>query len=139
MGDKEEARAVAKKCNVPLTESLEGSAEEILEKASTLSYPVLIKAALGGGGKGMVKCKNAFELQHELPLVARQAQNYFGNGKVYVEQYLDSPRHIEIQVFGDHLGRITSYNVCYTKLLRTKAEKKSISKSSPLFGKKVGL
>ncbi len=106
MGDKEEARAVAKKCNVPLTESLEGSAEEILEKASTLSYPVLIKAALGGGGKGMVKCKNAFELQHELPLVARQAQNYFGNGKVYVEQYLDSPRHIEIQVFGDHLGNL---------------------------------
>lgn len=101
MGDKQMARNIAREAKVPLTPSWEGSIQEILSQTDQMAFPVLVKAAMGGGGKGMVICKNKKELIDQLPVVARQAQRYFGDDRIYVERYITSPRHIEIQVLAD--------------------------------------
>nr|WP_319399095.1 biotin carboxylase N-terminal domain-containing protein [uncultured Carboxylicivirga sp.] len=104
MGDKQTARNIARQCKVPVTPSWEGSVDEILQQASSMDFPVLIKAALGGGGKGMVICNDEQSLQLQLPAVARQALSFFGDDRVYVEKYIASPRHIEVQVLADDFG-----------------------------------
>ncbi len=104
MGDKQEARKIAKQANIPLTKSYEGDVDELLVKADSMPYPVLIKAAMGGGGKGMTRCHNKLELTESLEAVSRQAASYFGDGRIYVEQYIPSPRHIEVQVLADQHG-----------------------------------
>nr|WP_321409201.1 biotin carboxylase N-terminal domain-containing protein [uncultured Carboxylicivirga sp.] len=104
MGDKQTARDIARKCKVPITQSWEGEVDEIIQQADEMPYPVLIKAAMGGGGKGMVICQDKESLQSQLLSVSRQAKNYFGDDRVYVEQYLESPRHIEVQVLADEYG-----------------------------------
>ncbi len=105
MGDKQMARSIAQKARVPLTPSWEGSIEDILAQSSEMTFPILIKAAMGGGGKGMVICNNHTELSEQLPAVARQAERYFGDGRIYAERYLNSPRHIEVQVLADSMGQ----------------------------------
>lgn len=104
MGDKQMARQIARKAQLPLTPSWKGSIQEILAQTDQMTFPVLVKAALGGGGKGMVICNNKNELIDQLPIVARQAQRYFGDDRIYVERYIASPRHIEVQVLADELG-----------------------------------
>ncbi|MCU4175471.1 biotin carboxylase N-terminal domain-containing protein [Carboxylicivirga sp. N1Y90] len=104
MGDKQMARQIARKAKVPLTPSWEGSIQEILSQTDQMSFPVLVKAAMGGGGKGMVICNNEDELIDQLPIVARQALRYFGDDRIYVERYISSPRHIEVQVLADEYG-----------------------------------
>ena len=101
MGDKQEARKIAREARIPLTQSFEGDVDDLLKQADNLPYPVLIKAAMGGGGKGMTRCHNKQELNSSLETVARQAANYFGDGRIYVEQYIAAPRHIEVQVLAD--------------------------------------
>lgn len=102
MGNKIEARNFVKSIGVPVTEGITGSKTAILEQKNTLPYPVLVKAASGGGGKGMRIVMQKEHLQEALEATSREAQAYFGDGTVYVEKYLEEPRHIEFQLLADH-------------------------------------
>jgi len=104
MGNKIVARNFMKEIGVPVIEGIHGTLSEITAKAGTLSYPVLIKAAAGGGGKGMRRVNNQNELKEALLATAREAKSYFNDDSVYVEKYLEAPRHIEIQILGDKKG-----------------------------------
>ena len=104
MGNKIEARKIAVKHGIPVTFGMMGSHEEILQMADTMPYPVLIKAAAGGGGKGMHIVWEKHDLKTELERASREAEKYFGDGTVFIEQYIETPRHIEVQVLADHYG-----------------------------------
>ena len=106
MGNKIEARKVAVKHGIPVTFGLMGSHEETLQMADTLPYPVLIKAAAGGGGKGMHIVWDKESLKPEMERASREAEKYFGDGTVFIEQYIERPRHIEVQVLADHHGNV---------------------------------
>lgn len=104
MGDKVQARKFVQAQDVPVIEGKTGSKEELLEAAEELSFPLLIKAAAGGGGKGMRIVREKKDLHEALEATEREATSYFGDGTVYAERYLTEPRHIEVQVFGDKHG-----------------------------------
>ena len=106
MGNKIAARKKAIELGVPVTFGTMGSHDEIMDQADTLPYPILIKAAAGGGGKGMHIVWKKDDLKYELERASREAQNYFGDGAVFVEQYIENPRHIEVQVLADHFGNV---------------------------------
>lgn len=106
MGNKIAARKFAMDNGIPVTYGVSGSVETIMSHAAALPYPVLIKAAAGGGGKGMHLVHNADALLLHLEQASREAEKYFGNGEVYVEQYIENPRHIEVQVLADHFGNV---------------------------------
>ncbi|HLF18156.1 MAG TPA: acetyl-CoA carboxylase biotin carboxylase subunit [Candidatus Omnitrophota bacterium] len=109
MGDKVVAKETMKKCGVPLTPGGKGvikSQEEALQVAKKIRYPVIIKAAAGGGGKGMRVCHNDVKLMSSFSLAQQEAQANFGNPDVYIEKYIEEPRHVEIQVLGDDYGNI---------------------------------
>jgi acetyl-CoA carboxylase biotin carboxylase subunit len=104
MGNKIEARAWAKKSGVPITEGLTGTKKELMKAKDRVGFPVLLKAAAGGGGKGMTIVRDESMLEEALESTARQAKAYFGDETVYIEKYLDEPRHIEIQILADRHG-----------------------------------
>ena len=106
MGDKVEARSFAQRAGVPITEGVTGPPDELRQQADTLPYPVLVKAAAGGGGKGMRIVRSASELPDALTSTSREAKAYFGDATVYIEKYLETPRHIEVQLLGDHYGNL---------------------------------
>ena len=106
MGNKIEARKIAVKEGLPVTYGIMGSQEDILAQADALPYPVLIKAAAGGGGKGMHIVWEKTTLKDEMQRASREAEKYFGHGTVFVEQYIENPRHIEVQVLADHYGNV---------------------------------
>jgi acetyl/propionyl-CoA carboxylase alpha subunit len=107
MGDKIRARAFAIAQGVPVAPSLEaGDAQDLAARAGAIGFPLLIKAAAGGGGKGMRIVRTAAELPASLEAAAAEAQRYFGDGRVYAERYIDRPRHIEVQVLGDGAGNV---------------------------------
>ena len=106
MGNKIEARKLAIKHGIPVAFGMMGSHDEILQMADTLPYPVLIKAAAGGGGKGMHIVWEKADLKQEMERASREAENYFGDGTVFIEQYIENPRHIEVQVLADHFGNV---------------------------------
>ncbi|MBR7023539.1 MAG: ATP-grasp domain-containing protein [Bacteroidales bacterium] len=106
MGNKIAARKIAVKHGIPVTFGMMGSHEEILEQADTLPYPILIKAAAGGGGKGMHIVWEKSELKNEMERASREAEKYFGDGTVFVEQYIENPRHIEVQILADYFGNV---------------------------------
>lgn len=110
MGNKIEAREQARKAGVPLVEGATGSPDELMARAKGLKYPVLVKAAAGGGGKGMRIVGKADELKAALTATAREAKAYFGSDTVYLEHYLEQPRHIEIQVLADEHGHAVHLN-----------------------------
>jgi acetyl-CoA carboxylase, biotin carboxylase subunit len=107
MGDKIEAKRTAKKLGIPVVPGSEGgigSDQEAAKIAGDIGYPVLIKAAAGGGGRGMKVARNAGELSLALSTARTEAKAAFGDDAVYIEKYLERPRHIEIQVLGDGKG-----------------------------------
>lgn len=106
MGNKIESRNFVKEVEVPLIESFSGNVDELKKLAPNLDYPVLIKAAAGGGGKGMRIVIDPANFESALESTSREAKNYFGDATVYVEKYLDSPRHIEVQILGDNHGNV---------------------------------
>lgn len=106
MGNKIEARRFIKSINVPLTEGITGTPNELLASGSALDFPILVKAAAGGGGKGMRIVRKASELQLAVESTSREALSYFGNGDVYIEKFIENPRHIEIQIIGDNFGSV---------------------------------
>ncbi len=104
MGNKIEARKIAKEIDIPITESVEGSIDELMKKDIEISYPLIVKAAAGGGGKGMKIINSKSELKENLESAFREATNYFGDGTVYIEKYIENPRHIEVQILADNFG-----------------------------------
>lgn len=106
MGNKIDARNFAIANNIPLTKGFTQSPEELLKNADNLPYPILIKAAAGGGGKGMHIVRKPSELAESLEKASREAQKYFGNNSIFVEQYIEKPRHIEFQILADHFGNV---------------------------------
>ncbi|MCC6475991.1 acetyl-CoA carboxylase biotin carboxylase subunit [bacterium] len=107
MGSKTQARALMIKAGVPVVPGTEGAlnnAKEAAEFAKRAGYPVLLKAAAGGGGKGMRVVRSDGELEAALSAAQREATASFGDGAVYVEKYLEQPRHIEVQIFADSNG-----------------------------------
>ncbi|MBN1198488.1 MAG: acetyl-CoA carboxylase biotin carboxylase subunit [Bacteroidales bacterium] len=106
MGNKIEARSWAKNSGVPITEGVTGDKETLIKACNAIGFPVLLKAAAGGGGKGMTIVREAGQLEEALEATARQAKAYFGDDTVYIEKYLEEPRHIEIQILGDLHGNV---------------------------------
>ena len=107
MGDKIEAKRTAKRLGIPVVPGSEGgvSDQEAPLLARDIGFPVLIKAAAGGGGRGMKVASSAAELSQALATARAEARAAFGDDTVYLEKYLARPRHIEIQVLGDGRGR----------------------------------
>jgi len=106
-GDKSTAKNTMKKLGVPTvpgSESIISSVDEALGIAREVGYPVIIKATAGGGGKGMRVCFSDEDLKKFLPLAQGEAQAAFGNPGVYIEKYIQNPKHIEIQFLGDRFG-----------------------------------
>jgi len=107
MGDKVAARKLMMAAGVPVVPGSPGTLEsedEVRAVASRIGYPVMLKAAAGGGGKGMRLVENDHDLASLVRTVANEAKSSFGDGRFYVEKFVRRPRHIEVQVFGDHQG-----------------------------------
>ncbi len=111
MGEKEKARAAMKSAGVPILPGSEGilnSADEALEYAKSVGFPVIIKAAHGGGGRGMRVIRNEEELPNLFHAATSEAAASFGNGDMYMEKFIERPRHIEFQILADEHGKVVS-------------------------------
>ena len=109
LGDKARARRAMKKAGVPILPGSDGpidGEEKALKVAKDLGYPIIIKAVAGGGGRGMRVIRAPGELGKSLKTAQREAEAAFGVGDVYLEKYVENPRHIEFQVLGDHHGAV---------------------------------
>ncbi|MBY0501937.1 MAG: acetyl-CoA carboxylase biotin carboxylase subunit [Alphaproteobacteria bacterium] len=109
MGDKITAKETALKLGIPVVPGSEGALDpnsDIDALAARIGFPILIKAASGGGGKGMKVARNPEELEQAFRLARAEAKANFGNDQVYMEKYLGRPRHIEVQVIADGLGNV---------------------------------
>ena len=109
MGDKARARRAMKKAGLPLLPGTDGPVENeeaALKFATGCGFPVIVKATAGGGGRGMRVVRNPQELGHAIKTAQREAEAAFGVPDVYIEKYLENPRHIEVQVLGDHHGAV---------------------------------
>ena len=107
MGDKTAARALMEKAGVPMapgTTDAVADVQEATEVASEIGYPVLIKAAAGGGGKGMRVVEEASALERAFEMARGEAQSAFGDGRVFIEKYIQEPRHVEFQILADAHG-----------------------------------
>jgi acetyl-CoA carboxylase, biotin carboxylase subunit len=108
MGDKMAARATMQKAGLPIVPGSSAAIktkEEAVAIAKKTGYPVIIKAAAGGGGKGMRICHNEIKLLASLSVAQQEAEVNFGNSSVYIEKYLEKPRHVEIQILADKFGK----------------------------------
>ncbi len=111
VGDKSAARQLAKDADVPIVPGTEGNValEEALERASKIGYPVMVKAAAGGGGMGIRVVESEEELEEAVKEAGQQAEAAFGEGSVYLEKFLEKPRHVEVQVMGDGEGNVVHF------------------------------
>ena len=105
MGDKTEAKKLVKSIGIPILEGFECSTDELLSRKN-LQFPIIIKPALGGGGKGMYIVRDASELAGKVNAASREAGNYFSDSRVYFERYIEFAKHIEVQVIGDNAGNM---------------------------------
>jgi len=111
MGEKEKARQAMKKTHVPILPGSDGviaGADEAREWAKQIGYPVIVKASAGGGGRGMRVIRAESELENSFNSAQSEAAAAFGNGNLYMEKFIERPRHIEFQVLGDMHGRVIS-------------------------------
>ena len=111
MGEKEKARQAMKQANVPILPGSDGviaSAEEAREWSREIGYPVIVKASAGGGGRGMRVIRKEEELENLFNSAQQEAAAAFGNGNLYMEKFIEQPRHIEFQVLGDTHGKVIS-------------------------------
>jgi len=107
MGDKIRAKALMTEAGVPVVPGWKGDTTDAValkKAAAKIGYPVLLKAAAGGGGKGMRIVRNEAGLAEALASATREAEKAFGDGRIFVEKYIDRPRHVEFQIFGDKHG-----------------------------------
>ena len=106
-GDKLSAKAAARAAGLPLVPGSIGSVESIeeaIEVAKTVGYPIMLKAAAGGGGKGMRIIENDADMEKLFPITASEAKAAFGSGALFIERFLRTPRHVEVQFAGDRFG-----------------------------------
>ncbi|HEX5433560.1 MAG TPA: biotin carboxylase N-terminal domain-containing protein, partial [Candidatus Angelobacter sp.] len=111
MGEKEKARQAMKQANVPILPGSDGviaNADEAREWAKQIGYPVIVKASAGGGGRGMRVIRKEEELENLFNSAQQEAAAAFGNGNLYMEKFIEQPRHIEFQVLGDSYGKVIS-------------------------------
>ena len=109
MGDKSQARKIMKKANVPVIPGYEGkidSYEEAYKIAKDIGTPIIIKASSGGGGKGIRVVKDLDEFKHNYEAAKSEAMACFGDDRIYIEKYIENPRHIEFQIIADEYGNI---------------------------------
>jgi len=109
MGEKEKARQAMKKANVPILPGSDGvveSADDALQWAEKVGYPVILKAKAGGGGRGMRIVRTPEELPNLYHAASSEAANAFGNGEMYMEKFIERPRHIEFQILADEHGNV---------------------------------
>ncbi len=109
LGDKASARGLAQQAKVPTVPGSEGileSSDEAVSVASKLGYPVMIKATAGGGGRGLRIARSETELRAMIQQAERESKAAFNDSGLYLEKYLDKPRHVEVQVLADHHGRV---------------------------------
>ncbi|MBN1394005.1 MAG: ATP-grasp domain-containing protein, partial [Pirellulales bacterium] len=109
VGDKNAARSLARQVNVPTVPGSDGLVEDEAQAvalAHELGFPVLIKAAAGGGGRGMRVALNDLALKAAIQQAMAEADAAFGNGEIYLEKYIEHPRHVEVQVIADHHGNV---------------------------------
>ena len=109
MGDKSEAKRTMRSVGVPVTPGSEGlidDEETAIREAEKIGYPILIKATVGGGGRGMRVARNRDELLNAYQTARAEAEASFKNSGVYLEKYIDNPRHIEIQILADNFGNV---------------------------------
>ena len=107
MGDKLKAKETVAKYGIPLLPGTDGAVEDLdeaIRMCKKIGYPVLIKASAGGGGKGMRVVDNEEDLEEEMSIASSEAKSAFGNGEVFIEKYVTSPRHIEFQILADTHG-----------------------------------
>ncbi|MGA2478277.1 MAG: acetyl-CoA carboxylase biotin carboxylase subunit [Spirochaetia bacterium] len=109
LGDKIRAKHTAQEAGIPVIPGSVGSvadAEEAMEAAAEIGYPMIVKAAAGGGGKGMRIVRDGAELADTLAIASQEAEKAFSDGTVYLERYLENPRHVEIQIVADRTGNV---------------------------------
>jgi propionyl-CoA carboxylase alpha chain len=109
MGDKLSAKQAVKKFNVPLVPGVDEAISDVNAAkliAEEVGYPILIKASAGGGGKGMRLVQNTEEFEEQMTMAQNEARSSFGDDAVFIEKFVDKPRHIEIQVFADQQGNV---------------------------------
>jgi len=108
MGDKVAAKRTAQELGIPVVPGGHAVSDvaQAREEADRVGFPVLIKAAAGGGGRGMRVARDKAELAQQFPVAQAEAQTFFGNGALYVERFLTKPRHIEVQILGDGQGGV---------------------------------
>ncbi|MBS1968764.1 MAG: ATP-grasp domain-containing protein [Bdellovibrionales bacterium] len=112
LGDKVHCKELAKKAGLPLVPGYEGEQQEIsrlMAEAENIGFPVIVKAAAGGGGRGMKLITNMQEAREQIESAQREALSAFGSAKVFIEKYLDRAKHIEFQIFGDSTGKVMHY------------------------------
>ena len=113
MGDKSLAKETMRKAGVPVIPGSEGVVKELkegLEVATAVGFPVKIKASAGGGGKGLRIARDPVEFEKAFQMASTEAGSSFGNADLYIEKFVENPRHIEIQVFGDRFGNVVHLN-----------------------------
>jgi acetyl-CoA carboxylase biotin carboxylase subunit len=109
MGDKSKAKEAARRAKVPVVPGSDGpvqSEKEAIAIAQKIGFPVIIKAVAGGGGKGMRLAHNAMSCAREFDTARHEAEKAFGNGQVYIEKFIEDPRHIEFQILADQHGKV---------------------------------
>jgi len=109
MGDKTAARSIAIACGVPVVPGTDGpiaTYKEAVEFVEKVGFPIIIKAAFGGGGRGMRVVKQLSDLEESFNRCVSEGQSFFGNGTVFIERYVERPRHIEVQLLGDTKGNL---------------------------------
>ncbi len=112
MGDKTEARALVRTVGVPVTPAIEAPPSDVKEleaQATRIGFPLLVKAAAGGGGRGMRIVREIGELAEALESAGREATSAFGDGRVFIERYVEYPRHIEMQILADRYGNVVHF------------------------------
>lgn len=113
LGDKVSCKQLAKKLGLPLVPGYQGEKQDLptlVGEAERIGYPVIVKAAAGGGGRGMKVLRDSLEAKELIESAQREAQSAFGSPKVFLEKYLDRAKHIEFQIFGDASGRVIHLN-----------------------------
>ena len=133
-GDKVKAREQAIKANIPVIPGTDGpvnSVEEVESFGKTYGFPIIIKASLGGGGRGMRIVNDLDEVSEAFNRAKSEAKAAFGNDEVYVEKYINRPKHIEVQIIGDSHGNHCSS--LRTRLLNTTSSSKSCGDCSKCF------
>lgn len=112
MGDKAMARGIMKEAGLPVIPGSEGTVSDEIEAGrlcEEIGYPVMVKAVAGGGGRGIRVVRNSEELNDCFHSAGKEAEASFGHGGLYIEKYLDSPRHIEVQILGDGKGKVIHF------------------------------